>query len=708
MTKFMYKRWMTVLCVLAITCFMAILAPVFTANANTEKTLADINFSMVKGASMRVMETSGIRYSAVLSEEDAQWLNDNYDTVTYGTFIMPADYEVNYGALIEETLFGKNPVYFWDGKEKTTETVEVLQMYGELKFDQEEQKMMVKGSIAPVYTENLNREFVGICYAELVKGGDVDYIFATPNDNQRTVVYVGQKSIELGGLDNDEKVIVEGLINDYFEAYKEANAGATPTVSYTVNQIFDDGTATNQIVVDGAELNSTVTLDLQDYAKDGYTIDQAKSIVSGTAYAQDKLVLDVYYNNIDYAKKSTWLSSDPGRFETVNYVGDNTWIASPVATSTGNFYNIMLSTDAVKELMAENKTVVSFTFEAAEGTEITDLALSHAYCIYPANADVGVGANNSVIVQFTLTEDMTTNAPNIMFYAAHTAGGSMVITLNAQEKQSTWLSSDPGRFETVNYVGDNTWIASPVATSTGNFYNIMLSTDAVKELMAENKTVVSFTFEAAEGTEITDLALSHAYCIYPANADVGVGANNSVIVQFTLTEDMTTNAPNIMFYAAHTAGGSMVITLNAQELTCGKGWLAGYAEGVEGANVLTTYNGYDSQNYDISFVNDVGTKQYQITAKAVNELIAKGYSKVNMTVTVKEGEAFLSNLSVASAPIYSSLGNNVDSKIYDLTADTPIFISFWIGELSQDQSVAAGFSEIPPMTGFIVQLVGVN
>lgn len=170
---------------------------------------------------------------------------------------MPADYQVKYGALTEDKLFGNNAVYFWDGKVKTNETVEILQMYGELHFDSIEQKMMVKGSIAPVLTQNLNREFVGVCYAELVKGSDVDYLFATPNDNERTVVYVAQKSLDLGLVEEEQIPTVEGLISGYINAYKQANDNAMPTVSYTVNQIFDDGTATNQIVVNDAELDST-------------------------------------------------------------------------------------------------------------------------------------------------------------------------------------------------------------------------------------------------------------------------------------------------------------------------------------------------------------------------------------------------------------------------------------------------------------------
>ena len=159
---------------------------------------------------------------------------------------------------------------------------------------------------------------------------------------------------------------------------------------------------------------------------------------------------------------------------------------------------------------------------------------------------------------------MQTTAPNIMIYAEHSTNASFKITMTVQAKQTTWLSSDAGRFETVEYVGDNTWIASPSAISTGNFYNVMLSTAAVADLINAGTTNLTFTFEAAEGTEITALNIVHAACIYPANANVGVGANNSVIVQFTLTEDMKTNIPNIMFYADHTVRGSMVITLNAQ------------------------------------------------------------------------------------------------------------------------------------------------
>ena len=107
MTKSMSKILMTVLCVLAITCFMAILAPVFTISASTEKTLSDVDFSMMNGASIRVAEKSGIRFAGVISEDDAEWLNDNYDSVSYGTFIMPADYQGRYGALTEDKLFGE-------------------------------------------------------------------------------------------------------------------------------------------------------------------------------------------------------------------------------------------------------------------------------------------------------------------------------------------------------------------------------------------------------------------------------------------------------------------------------------------------------------------------------------------------------------------------------------------------------------------------
>ena len=705
MSKSMVKKCITALCVVMATCFMAMLAPVFAVSANTEKTLNDVNFSMMNGATIRAMETSGIRFAGVMSEEDATWLNDNYDSVSFGTFIMPADYQVKYGALTEDKLFGNNAVYFWDGKVKTNETVEILQMYGELHFDSIEQKMMVKGSIAPVLTQNLNREFVGVCYAELVKGSDVDYLFATPNDNERTVVYVAQKSLDLGLVEEEQIPTVEGLISGYINAYKQANDNAMPTVSYTVNQIFDDGTATNQIVVNDAELDSTVTLDLNDYAKNGYTIDEAKSVVSGRAYAQDKLVLDVYYNNIEYAKKSTWLTSDSSRFETVTYVGENSWIAEPKDKgASANFYNIKLSTSAVTELLNAGTPVVTLTF-TGYNAPLTEITLEHDWSVFPAGA-VRTSSENMIKVTYTLTESMKTSAPNVMFYFRHQANCEVKVTLTAQAKQATWLSSESIRFQSVEYV-DNYWVAKPKADGTSNFYNISLSTDAVKDLMAENKTVVTFKYEPMAGTTVSAIVFANASSIFPANTMTSQSGSVAT-VSYVLTEDMKTSAPNVMFYISHSANASFKITMTAEEFVCGNGWLAGVAEEVSGANCYPSYLGYEKQSYNIIFGNDSGTKQYQITAKAVNELLAKGFTKVKMTITLKDGEAFISCLSNAGGQVLSSKAKNTDSKTYTLTADTPILASFYIRKLNATEATNAGFSEVPPMTGFTVQLVGVK
>ena len=303
------------------------------------------------------------------------------------------------------------------------------------------------------------------------------------------------------------------------------------------------------------------------------TIDEAKSVVSGRAYAQDKLVLDVYYNNIEYAKKSTWWTSDSSRFETVTYVGENSWIAEPKNKgASANFYNIKLSTSAVTELLNAGTPVVTLTFTGY-------------------------------------------NAP------------------------------------------------------------------------------------------LTEITLEHDWSVFPAGA-VKTASENMIKVTYTLTESMKTSAPNVMFYISHSANASFKITMTAEEFVCGNGWLAGVAEEVSGANCYPSYLGYEKQSYNIIFGNDSGTKQYQITAKAVNELLAKGFTKVKMTITLKDGEAFISCLSNAGGQVLSSKAKNTDSKTYTLTANTPILASFYIRKLNATEATNAGFSEIPPMTGFTVQLAG--
>lgn len=278
-----------------------------SVSANTPTSINDVAFDMIYGASIRVGTTEnpnfvpGIRFSAKMSVEHYNWLMQTYgeDNVEFGTIIMPSSYNDSVTAN-EESLFGNTATYYWEGKTVKTETKEVLQMDSAI-YEYTDEKtnetyMRVNGSIGPVLQKNYNKEFFGVCYMAINTGNSVQYVCATEDDNDRSLVYVAQRAIEKEGwaTNSVQYTTAKNFIDTYIADYKKANENQMPTVQYTVNKHFDDGSAMETETY-YAELGSTVTLNETDLAEDCYVIDTAKSTTSGTAYAQNKLVLDVYY-----------------------------------------------------------------------------------------------------------------------------------------------------------------------------------------------------------------------------------------------------------------------------------------------------------------------------------------------------------------------------------------------------------------------------
>ena len=290
-------------CLIAALSFACIgVAGVATVSASANETATtiasweDVGFEMISGASIRVdqEDVSGIRFSAKMKVGAEAWLKANYDKVEFGTFIMP----VEYGAFTVDSLFGANSAYYWEGKEKTNDSQkEILQMdsavYTDVNKATNEEFERINGSIK-VHNSNFNKEFIGVGYVALTNAEGTTYKLATENDNERTILYVAQKALEQEGWETTDTKYTNTL--NFIESYKTNNPDDA-MVNYTVNKHFrtTSGAFTTVPEVREAPLNSNVTLKAENEQEEFYALDTASSLMTGTAYAQGKLTLDLYY-----------------------------------------------------------------------------------------------------------------------------------------------------------------------------------------------------------------------------------------------------------------------------------------------------------------------------------------------------------------------------------------------------------------------------
>ena len=656
------KKWLiSCLALSVLSAAGAVAAPQLTAKAaedettSSEKTLDDVNFSMKEGASIRIATESdpnkqtGIRFSAEMSLEDWAWVEEKYADaeVSFGAFIMPASYQTTYGAnLTKDSLFGTNATYYWDGKTKKNEKAEILQMDSAIHeyTDPKTQKvsMLVNGSIAPVKENNYNKVFVGICYMAITDDITTTYKMATPNDNERTIVYVAQKALEEEGWATTDSryTTASGIISAYQTKYTEAK-GEAPKTNYTVNKIYDDGTPTETTTYP-ADLNSTVTLNRLEYDQVFYNINEEKSQFTGVAYAQDKLVLNVYYEAApaEVADKSTWLDSAKMSFS----YADGVWTSE--FANAGGFRDFYLAGNVVEDMIARDVAQLVFTFTPKDGESI-------AYDMKSSPATVpGTASINGTTATVTVTLDENTDYSNGLYFNIYTHGNGgdysgynitiKEVSAEALEK-STWLSSDSGRFASVTYSENDVWIATTPAGKTSNYYNVKLSVSAVTKFLEEGKNVLTFTFSAHEGSTIESVDLAGTYCTYPTDA-VRTVLDNVVMVQFTLTEEMKATAPNMMFYFKHNDGFVMDIKISVNDV------LAGAID----ANTKHSTVSSSGDNTWLLTTSSSNWVTFKLLASYLQDAADRGVTKVVLTFANGVGSGFGFDLSDMPSDVVES------------------------------------------------------
>ena len=132
---------------------MAFATSVLSIKAYADETLnlADVEFVMEDGAQVRLKTESGvngIRFMSKLSEDDYKALNENYDNLSFGYFIMPNYYISQFGDLNYKNCFSEEKVYVW-GEEVAGNNQHVI-LQGETKPVLNGSVYEVRGSIANV------------------------------------------------------------------------------------------------------------------------------------------------------------------------------------------------------------------------------------------------------------------------------------------------------------------------------------------------------------------------------------------------------------------------------------------------------------------------------------------------------------------------------------------------------------------------------
>lgn len=330
--------------VLILALVMSVLAPFVMqvnnyAKAGGEvKTVSEVTFSMDKGASIyngsgEYASKKGVKFSASMSEQDYIDLTNNvgvdklYSSLMFGVIIAPSSYETTYGKFNETTLFGivggqksGTAIYDWaewDGEKwnySGTKTRVINIERNELSIDTG--KAVCKGSITTILDENLLNAFKGVCYIVAEKNdGGYDCAFATENDNVRTVVYVAQQrqqaiKDEIAKLDPTENAQAIAELNAESDSLGTTYIKDTVTnqsVNYTVNHYYEKpngGYFLYEKTTKSANVNSALSAETEKVLNiPGVTFDSdnANNTKQTVALAQDKSVVDVYYD-VEYSE----------------------------------------------------------------------------------------------------------------------------------------------------------------------------------------------------------------------------------------------------------------------------------------------------------------------------------------------------------------------------------------------------------------------
>ncbi len=322
--------------------------------------LAENTFVMEKGASIRADYQDGLRYSAALPKSEYESLVAKYgeDKISFGTFILPNYYVVNYGAPNAENCFGENPTYVWNTEScaenqhivlhNTTKTVTPI---GE--------NYVADGYVIGMKNatrKNLNVLYSGYIYLKADNAdGTSEYLFASQNDNERSMLLVACKALEA-----PENAEYNELLTAYLTAYKEyrASVGGTANFKYTVKTV-KGGVETSS--VQGEDELFAIIDKSEDFGEEeGYVLDKTASNLVGRVYPDNSLAITAVY------KSKTALPNPAGKNDFFAFGKDSELTADYAAANIENGYytaDVSAVTDKITSVTVCGEEIKDFVRE---------------------------------------------------------------------------------------------------------------------------------------------------------------------------------------------------------------------------------------------------------------------------------------------------------------------------------------------------------
>ncbi|MBE5739692.1 MAG: hypothetical protein E7349_02415 [Clostridiales bacterium] len=318
------KVWLTTFFTAALALFGVGTAAIGEVEASaTEAVKAEtVAFSMDKGAAVRLGTldgNNGIRfvlkmdrgeYTSLMSQVGTE-ADDVYSDISFGVIITKASYVSDEKELSVENLFNLNTAddidntkFEWKPDGATDDwtvsegkSLVVNQTFGYLGVAENyENDYVAFASLVQLKDYNLTQEFVGRGYMKYTtKDGTVNYRMADYYENVRTnnvrsMTYVAQKAAE----DPEMSDYAETLNSLYISHSAVVAQKVDVTVKHHKKDVHGEEISVTPEILTGKTIGATVTA--TPLAEEGWIYDETKSTISGVAYANNKTVLDLYYN----------------------------------------------------------------------------------------------------------------------------------------------------------------------------------------------------------------------------------------------------------------------------------------------------------------------------------------------------------------------------------------------------------------------------
>ena len=382
------KIWLTSLLTAAITALGVGLATVDNVEAAAENavTAESVGLVMDKGAGVRLGAAdgnNGIRFVLTMDKTEYSSLmekvgtdaGDLYSEISFGMIITKASYVSDEKELTVENLFSNEAVFEWKpdgaGADWTVSDGKMLvvnQTFGYLgEAENYENDYVGFASLVELQDYNLTQEFVGRGYMKYTTtDGTVNYRMAdyyenVRANNVRSMTYVAQKAVE----DPEMSAYVSALNTLYINH----SAVQAQTVDVTVNHhkvdVHGEEISVTPEILTGKAIGMTVTA--TPLVEEGWIYDETKSTASGVVYANNKTVLDLYYNQ------------DPVTVYDWYQVGTTAAATNTLALDeivAGGIMNDEVELELSLDLLSGTMPRIKFYFLTADGGQITDPAVN--------------------------------------------------------------------------------------------------------------------------------------------------------------------------------------------------------------------------------------------------------------------------------------------------------------------------------------------